>query len=89
LIGLLTPIAAFGVACVMAVAILAVHGSNGLFAQDNGFEYPLTLFATAVFFLLRGPGPLSADALMRRASRTRGVDSSSRQLSPAKQQASR
>jgi putative oxidoreductase len=66
LLGFITPIAAFGVACVMAVAILTVHISNGLFAQNGGFEFPLTLLASALFFMLRGPGPYSLDALISR-----------------------
>ncbi len=36
IVGLLTPIAAFGVFCTMAVAILHVHLKNGLFAKDGG-----------------------------------------------------
>lgn len=63
IVGLLTPIAAFGVACTMAVAILKVHWSSGLLAQNNGFEYPLTLFMVALFFLVNGAGPIALDAL--------------------------
>ncbi len=66
LVGLLTPIAAFGILCVMAVAILKVHLHNGLVAGNNGFEYPLTLFMVALFFIIRGPGPISLDALFCR-----------------------
>jgi putative oxidoreductase len=69
LLGFITPIAAFGVSCTMAVAILTVHASHGLFAKDGGFEYPLTLLATALFFMLRGPGPYSLDALLQRSKR--------------------
>jgi hypothetical protein len=47
----------------MTTAIATVHISHGLFAQNNGFEYPLMLWATAVFFMLRGAGPISIDAL--------------------------
>lgn len=63
IVGLLTPIAAFGIACVMAVAILKVHWSSGLLAQNNGFEYPLTLFVVALFFIINGAGPISLDNL--------------------------
>jgi len=63
IVGLLTPIAAFGVACTMAVAIFKVHWSSGLLAQNNGFEYPLTLFMVALFFMINGAGPISLDAL--------------------------
>lgn len=63
LVGLFTPIAAFGAACVMAAAIFCVHFSHGLFLQNGGFEYPLVLFAAALFFMTHGGGKLSLDAL--------------------------
>jgi putative oxidoreductase len=68
--GLLTRVAAFGVACVMTTAIVTVHLGNGLFAQNGGWEYPLTLLSVALFYLLRGPGPFSIDATI--SSRGRG-----------------
>lgn len=64
--GLLTRIAAFGVFCTMAVAVFAVHLPNGLLASNNGFEYPLTLLATALFFIAAGAGPISVDAWLGR-----------------------
>ncbi len=64
LVGLLTPVAAFGVASTMAVAILSAHIKNGLLARDNGFEYPLTLLSAGVFFMAHGAGPFSLDALV-------------------------
>ena len=63
LIGFLTPVAAFGIMCVMATAILKVHLHNGLMMQNQGFEYPLTLFFVALFFAIRGAGPFSVDQL--------------------------
>ncbi len=66
IVGLLTPVAAFGVFCTMAVAILHVHLKNGLFAKDGGFEYPLTLAMVALYFIMRGAGPVSLDALFCR-----------------------
>jgi putative oxidoreductase len=63
ILGLLARVAGFGAAAVMTVAIATVHISHGLFAQQNGFEYPLLIWATAVFFMLRGAGPFSLDAL--------------------------
>lgn len=62
-LGLLARIAGFGAAAVMTVAIATVHITHGLFAQQNGFEYPLLIWSTAVFFMLRGAGPISIDAL--------------------------
>jgi putative oxidoreductase len=69
ILGLLTPLAAFGVACVMAVAIVAVHLPHGLFAANNGFEYPLTMLALNLYFMARGGGPISLDARIRRGPR--------------------
>ena len=63
MVGLLTPIAAFGVACVMAVAVFFVHFPNGLLTKNNGFEYPLTLLCVALYFLIHGGGKYSLDAL--------------------------
>lgn len=63
LVGFLTPIAALGVMCVMATAILKVHLHNGLMMQNQGFEYPLTLLWVAFFFFVHGAGPVSVDAL--------------------------
>jgi putative oxidoreductase len=71
--GLLTRVAAFGAFCVMAVAITTVHLKNGLFAQNGGFEFPLILAASAVFFLAAGPGPVSLDAYLRRRARVRAI----------------
>lgn len=62
--GLLTPLAAFGVFCVMTVAVFSVHLSSGLLAKNNGFEYPLTLWVISLYFMIRGGGPYSLDALL-------------------------
>ncbi|HCU25167.1 MAG TPA: hypothetical protein DF383_09120 [Deltaproteobacteria bacterium] len=67
--GLLTPLAAFGILCVMVTAIYNVHLSNGLLAKDGGFEYPMTLGLVALFFIFRGAGPISVDALFCRKKR--------------------
>jgi putative oxidoreductase len=66
IVGLLTPIAAFGVLCTMAVAIIKVHWPHGLMAADNGFEYPMTLFFIALFFIMNGAGPISLDRIFCR-----------------------
>jgi putative oxidoreductase len=64
ILGLLTPVAALGVLSVMVVAILSVHVDHGLFAQDGGFELPLTLACAALCFMINGGGPLSLDAVL-------------------------
>jgi putative oxidoreductase len=66
LLGLMTPLAALGVAATMGVAVFKVHFKNGLLASDNGFEYPLTLMLVALFFVMRGAGPVSLDAMFCR-----------------------
>lgn len=63
LFGLFTPIAALGIFCTMAVAVFHVHWGNGLLAKNNGFEYPLTLMTVALYFIVRGGGSMSLDAL--------------------------
>lgn len=66
IVGFLTPLAALGVASTMAMAVLKVHWNNGLLASNNGFEYPMTLFFVALFFVVRGAGCISLDALIFR-----------------------
>jgi putative oxidoreductase len=65
-IGLLTPIACFGIAATMFVAMCVVHLKHGLFAADGGFEYPFVLLCAALWFMAAGAGPFSLDALLRR-----------------------
>lgn len=73
LVGLLTPLAALGVLANMIAAIVLVHWGNGLFARNNGFEYPLMIAAAALYLTVRGGGLLSFDALIfgRRRRRER------------------
>ncbi len=65
--GLLTRIAAFGIACVMTGAIFIVHLPNGFFMnwmgtqKGEGFEFHLLALAMAAALLLRGGGAFSLD----------------------------
>lgn len=59
--GTITPLAASGLIGVMAAAIWIVHRPNGLFASDNGIEYPLTLATTVAAVALSGAGRYSID----------------------------
>lgn len=68
IIGLLTPIAALGMAIDMAVAILKVHLRHGL-SGPAGFAFPLSLFALSLVVLAIGPGYLALDALLFKRSR--------------------
>jgi putative oxidoreductase len=66
-VGLLTRIAAFGIACVMTGAIFMVHLPNGFFMnwmgtqKGEGFEFHLLAVAMAAALLLRGGGAFSLD----------------------------
>jgi putative oxidoreductase len=67
IVGLLSRIAAFGIAVNMLVAILAVHLPNGFFMnwtgqqKGEGFEYHLLVLAMTVALMIRGGGAFSLD----------------------------
>lgn len=60
-IGLLTRLAALGLAFDMLGAILLVHLAGGFFLPA-GYEFAFTLFAASLGLVLAGPGSLSLDA---------------------------
>src|SRR6202012_2476638 len=67
IVGLLSRIAAFGIACNMVVAIATVHVHNGFFMnwtgqqKGEGFEYHLVALALLLIVLVKGAGALSID----------------------------
>ena len=63
LLGALTSLSALGPAVAMAFAISFVHGGRTLFADSDGWEYPLLLFLLCVYFAVHGAGAYSVDAL--------------------------
>jgi putative oxidoreductase len=71
-LGALTPLAALGPILSMGCAIYFAHRNNGPFAQNGGWEFPLTLLLVALFFAAHGPGPISVDSLAA-AARRRGL----------------
>ena len=60
-LGFLTPLAAFGIAVVMIVAIATVHWTKGFFAGNGGYEFNLLILASAVALAATGPGRFSID----------------------------
>jgi putative oxidoreductase len=69
ILGLFTPLACFGLVCVMTTAILSVHLPKGhTFVSSPGsggsFELPLIYFAIALALMMIGPGVYSLDALL-------------------------
>ena len=67
LTGLLTPIAALGVAVTLLTALFTVHFKNGHpFVSEHGpsYESALGYFAVAMLMMLTGPGRISFDYLL-------------------------
>jgi putative oxidoreductase len=54
--GLLSRFSAFWLIVIMLGAIVQVHGKNGFFSQNKGFEYNLALIGLMIPTLLAGPG---------------------------------
>src|SRR3954465_5448117 len=72
-LGLLTRLAALGLAVNMVVAILTVHLKAGFF-NPGGIEFPLSLLASALTIAVTGAGLFSLDAIIdRRLSARREI----------------
>ena len=71
-LGLLTRVAAFGIACVMVVAVLTTHTQHGFFMnwygnqKGEGFEFHLLALGIALALILGGAGLWSVDARLAR-----------------------
>jgi putative oxidoreductase len=69
-VGLLTRVAAFGIACVMLVAIATVHWPHGFFMNwsgtqpGEGFEYHLLALGIAIALMIMGGGVWSVDGAL-------------------------
>jgi putative oxidoreductase len=61
-LGAFTPLAATMVAGTMVTAIRTVHGPNGPWVTDNGYEYNAALIAAMAVLVEHGPGSPSVDA---------------------------
>lgn len=63
-LGLLVPVAAALLIATMVAAIATVHGSNGPWATDGGWEYNAVLIAVFVLFAGAGAGAYGLDAVL-------------------------
>jgi putative oxidoreductase len=72
IVGLLTRVAALGVAVTITVALLAVHLKFGFFMNwfgekpGHGIEYHLLVIALAAVLIVKGAGAFSIDAALSR-----------------------
>jgi putative oxidoreductase len=70
IVGLLSRIAAFGIAVVMSVALLVVHRKFGFFMnwfgekQGHGIEYHVLVLALALTVIIKGAGAFSLDQVL-------------------------
>ncbi len=73
-VGLLTRLAAFGICCVMLVAIITVHWPHGFFMnwygnqKGEGFEYHLLALGIAMALIIMGGGAWSLDRALSTAA---------------------
>lgn len=70
IVGLLSRVAAFGIAIVMSVALLVVHRKFGFFMnwfgekQGHGIEYHILVLALALTVMIKGAGAFSLDQVL-------------------------
>jgi putative oxidoreductase len=68
--GLLTRVAAFGIAVNMAVAVYLLHFQNGFFMnwfgaqKGEGYEFHILVIAIAIVLMMRGGGRWSIDGVI-------------------------
>ncbi len=65
IVGFLSRFSALSLIVIMVGAIATVHGKNGFFLQQGGFEYNLALIGLLAPTLLAGPGRLSLSGGLR------------------------
>ncbi|MFI6908466.1 DoxX family membrane protein [Nonomuraea sp. NPDC050394] len=74
IIGLLTRLAALALLCVSLGAIIFVHGKNGIFVTDLGWELVGALGAACLLLLAVGAGRISVDSIARTILSRRAAD---------------
>jgi putative oxidoreductase len=73
LVGLLSRIAAFGIACNMVVAVYMIHRHFGFFAnwygaqKGEGYEFHILAVAIALVIMIKGSGALSLDRALSKS----------------------
>src|SRR3954447_1848492 len=60
-LGLITPVAAYGISVVMLMAIATVHWKNGFWSTSGGYEFNLAILTVAIAVTMTGPGRFSID----------------------------
>jgi len=74
LVGLLSRVAAFGIACNMVVAVAVIHIQYGFFInwfgnqKGEGFEFHILAIAGALVIMIKGAGALSLDRALLKKS---------------------
>jgi putative oxidoreductase len=68
-LGAATPLAAASLIGTMITAIRKVHGENGPWNADRGYEYNLVLIAALLAVVDGGPGPISVDKIRGKSRR--------------------
>lgn len=56
ILGVFVECSALLLAVVMLVAVVMVHGANGFFAANGGYEYALVMLGATLTLALTGPG---------------------------------
>lgn len=64
--GAATPLAATGLVATMATAVRTVHGKNGPWNSNRGWEFNAVIVASLLALVEGGPGRLSLDAAVGR-----------------------
>jgi putative oxidoreductase len=66
IVGFLSRLAASGILIIMIGAVVTVHGKNGFFLQNQGYEYNLALIAMSLAVVLGGSGCIALDSFFCR-----------------------
>lgn len=83
IVGFFTREAALLQMLIMIAAVIAIHGPNGFFIANNGYEYNLALIGSCLCLVYSGAGSGSLDAILFPRERWRFIsDPTSIKLEP-------